>query len=221
MASCGRYGCEREECKTALFRQQKQSKLKVHRGERANVGAAPAGAHCRELRNAGMSLADIAQKASVARGTVGHLVAGRVERIHRDTERAILAIPLPTKEYRPELDGMTDALAARRITQALSARGFSLPVLAREMKTTTETIGAIRQGRRAVIRVGMEREIFHAYRRMWDADPLAYGIARPDSNRAKAWAKKAAWAPPAAWNEEDLRNPEAKPKGLIKDRGEG
>lgn len=192
--------------------------MNIHRGQRANVSAAPAGAHCRLLREAGMSLADIAKKSGLARGTVGHLVADRIERIHRDTESAVLAIEIPPKTYRPELDGMTDATAARRILQALSARGFSLPVLAREVDgTTTETVGAIRQGRRTTIRVSMERSIFHAYRRMWDANPLDYGITEPDSNRAKTWARKAGWAPPAAWNEEDLRNPDARPKGLIRE----
>ncbi|MFE0472732.1 hypothetical protein ACFW2V_14055 [Streptomyces sp. NPDC058947] len=156
---------------------------------------------------------DIAARTGLAPTTVNAIISGRVDRIYRDTSEAILALPLPPKGYKSKYDGLIDAIAGQRMLRALSARGFPLPVLAREVGVARETVGGIRLGARRHIRLSIDRAIVEAYNRLWNADPADFGVSPGDVKRAQGWAKSQGWPPPAAWDDEDLRDPEAKPKG--------
>ncbi|WGV35914.1 helix-turn-helix DNA-binding domain protein [Streptomyces phage Frankenweenie] len=220
MASCGRYGCERTECKEAYYRSQKLSRIGQERGESARVPADEARAHGKLLTEAGMFVTDIARLAGVSRSIVGQVISGRVARIHRDTAAAILGVPVPRKEF-VGCDGIVPALTAQRRIRALSRRGFSLKVMAREMNASVFTIDSIRNGNRVRIRASMDQAIHAAYNRLWNVDPLSLGVTPGGVTQARNWAIEQEWPPPAAWDDDTIGDPKAKPKGMLpKDRDE-
>jgi hypothetical protein len=212
MASCGRYGCERRECREAYHRSKKLSRAGQERGEKVRIPADEARAHGKKLTEAGMFVTDIARLAGVSRSIVSQVISGRVARIHRDTAEAILGVSIPRKNF-GGCDGIVSALAAQRRIQALSARGFSLVVMAREMKTSVFTVDSIRNGKRTRIRVSMNAKIEEAYDRLWQADPLEVGVTPGGVTQAKNWAASQGWPPPAAWDDDEIADPRAKPRG--------
>jgi len=214
MASCGRYGCERTECRDAYYRSQKLSRVDQERGQSARVPTDEARAHGKMLVEAGMFVTDIARLAGVSRSIVGQVISGRVSRIHRDTAAAILGVPVPRKEF-VGCDGIVSALAAQRRIRALSARGFSLTAMAREMGASVFTVDSLRNGKRTRIRASMDQQIHAAYNRLWNADPLDFGVTPGGVTQARNWAAEQEWAPPAAWDDDTIGDPKAKPKGML------
>jgi transcriptional regulator with XRE-family HTH domain len=219
MASCGRYGCERDECKEAYYRSQKLSRIGQERGESARIPADEARAHGKMLTEAGMFVTDIARLAGVSRSIVGQVISGRVSRVHRDTAAAILGVPAPRKGF-VGCDGIVSALAAQRRIRALSRRGFSLKAMARETGASVFTVDSIRNGNRTRIRASMDQAIHAAYNRLWNADPLDFGVTPGGVTQARNWAAEQEWAPPAAWDDDTIGDPRAKPKGMLPRGGE-
>lgn len=213
MASCARYGCERLECRRANTRARKVCHVEIHRGRRATVDAGPAVTHARLLVAAGRPAQEIAQVSGVSHGTVYNLLTGRCERIYRTTSDAVLAIPA-SRGHRPSLEGLVDATPTRRRLQALSARGFTLDVLATGLGVTTETVGGIRQNRRPMVRVSLQQTVADLYARWWIADPLEHGVSVWARNYAMSHARKKQWAPPAAWDDDHIADPAARPYGV-------
>lgn len=221
MASCVRYGCDRPECRRAENRSRRQYRADVKRGRRAVVDAAPAAGHARALIAAGMPAAEIARWTGLSVTTVTGLVSGRRTTTYRVSAEAILALPAPGRDYRSPADGLVDATAARRRLRALSVRGFTLPVLAAQTGVTEETVGSIRQGRRAFVRVSVNQAVTAAYNRLWNADPLAHGATLSGYVRAKSWAARQGWAPPAAWDDDEIADPRAWARGAVLPRQGG
>lgn len=211
MASCARYGCTRRECLDAYNRTRKLLQLNTSRGIYATVPASRAEAHVRQLIHAGRSPIEISTRSGISERTILNLSVGRLDRIYRDTEAAVLGVTMPPPGYRPTTDGLMDATAARRRLRALSARGFTLTVLAAEVGVTSETIGRIRQHRADQVRISINRDIADAYDRLWNADPLHHGATLSGSVRARKWALRQGWAPPAAWDDETIADPDAQP----------
>lgn len=216
MASCVRYGCKLPECKTAWARSRKKWRVDRERGIHARVPAEDARLHGKALMEAGMSLGDMVDKTGFSKTTIADILAGRVEQIDRDTAEAILALPIPDEGYQFKHDGLVDALCAMRMLRALSANGFSLPVLAREVGSSGETIGGVRSGRRQRVRISLDRKILQAYERLWKADPVDFGISVGDREKAKSWAASKGWAPPAAWDDDEIRDPNAHPGEFLR-----
>ncbi|MFE0472731.1 helix-turn-helix domain-containing protein [Streptomyces sp. NPDC058947] len=216
MASCGRYGCDLDACQDAFYRARKRSKFDVARGVRAKVDATEARKHGVALKEAGMPPADMAEWTGLSEATVSDVISGRARQIHRDTAEAILALPIPDKNYRPRNGGLLDVVGAQRKLCALSVRGFTVPVLVQETGVPERTITDIRGGWRKRIQVATDRAIDSAYRRLWDADPADFGIPAESVRRAREWAHKQGWPPPAAWDEDTIKDPKGRPKGLVK-----
>ncbi|MGY5127354.1 hypothetical protein [Streptomyces nigrescens] len=131
--------------------------------------------------------------------------------VYRETASAILAIPVPGPGYARRFDGVIDATGARRRLRALSALGYTLPVLAEQTGLTTETIGSIRQGRRGQLRMSANQEITAAYDRLWKVDPLSVGVSAAGAAKARTHATKSGWPSPLAWDDEVIDDPEAVP----------
>lgn len=218
MASCGRYGCDRPECKHAYYLTQKLSRAAQERGEGARVPADEAARHAKSLIDAGMFVTDIARLAGVSRSIAGQVISGRVRRVHRDTAAAILGVRVP-KENWGGCNGIISALAAQRMLQALSARGFSLAVMAEQIDTSVFSVDLIRNGKRTRIRMSMNNAISKAYKRLWDANPVEFGVTPSGATQARNHAIAQGWPPPAAWDDEELSDPKAQPKGYRKGTG--
>jgi transcriptional regulator with XRE-family HTH domain len=212
MASCHRYGCERPECIEAHYQAGKRSRLNRQRGIRATVPAGSVRAHAERLIRAGMPLRDIAAQAGVSESTVSTVVSGRAADVYRQTASALLAIPIPGPGYARRFDGLVDATGARRRLRALTALGYTLPVLAGQVGVTTETIGGIRQGRRRQLRVSANQAIIAAYDRLWKVDPVSVGASEVGAAKARAHAAKSGWVSPLAWDDEAIDDPNAVPQ---------
>lgn len=213
MASCKRYGCKKPECVKAGSRANKELRVNASQGLLGTVPAAEASSHAKVLLEAGMPPEEMASWTGLAKTTINSILSGRSERIYRDTAEAILFLPIPPKGYKTKYSGLISALPSQRMLRALTAIGFTIPALIRETGSNREVIGGVRQGRRHQVRIGLDRAITEAYNRLWNVDPVAYGIPVGDVKRAKGWAAKQGWPPPAAWDDEDLRNPDGRPKG--------
>lgn len=201
MASCTRYGCTRPECRAAYNRNRRQLNDDRARGITATVPADEAADWARNLILHGMPPKDIAARAGIYDKTITGLVAGRCERIYRDTADAILGVPLPPDGYQSDTEGLLTALGARRRLRALTARGFTLPVLAAEVGVTPETIGSIRQNRRTYVRISVHQAIAAAYERLACGDPVERGASPGGATRARKWAAKGNWPDPTWWED--------------------
>lgn len=213
MASCGRYGCTRPECRRAYNKACKANRFDVSRGRRAAVDTGPAADHARLLVAAGMPVQEIAKVSGVSGRTVCNLLAGRCERIYRTTAEAVLAIPVP-RGYTPVLEGLVDATPTRRRLQALCVRGFTLDVLAGGLGVTKQTVNSVCQNRRRMVRVSLQQAVAALYSRWWNADPLEHGVSVWGCRYAASCARKKHWAPPAAWDDDRIADPAARPYGI-------
>lgn len=160
-----------------------------------------------------MFVTDVGRLAGVSRSTVAQVISGQAVRIHRDTSAAILGVPIPDGDF-TGCNGIVSALSAQRRIQGLSTRGFSLHVMAREIGTSDFTVETIRNGKRAHIRKGMDQAIRATHDRLWDADPLNFGMTPRGVADVLKWAALQGWAPPAAWDDETIGDPGATPRGL-------
>lgn len=213
MPSCARYGCRRNECLVAARRQRKRQRYARTHGHAATVSAHEAATYGRRLVQTGMSPADLAAEAGLSAKTVTDVLSGRCINVYRTTAAAVLRVAVPARGHRPTVDGNVDATAARRRLRALTALGFTLPVLAQETGSTPGTIGSLRQGRRRRLRITLDRSIAEAYDRLWDADPGGYGASPSGATRARNWARACGWAPPVALDDDRITDPTYVPVG--------
>lgn len=211
MASCRRYGCQRPECIEADYQAGKRGRLNRQRGIRATMSAASAREHVEHLVRAGMPLRDIATHAGLSETTVSAVASGRVVDVYRETASAILSVSVPGPGYARRFDGVIDATGARRRLRALTALGYTLPVLAEQTGLSTETVSCVRQGRRVQLRMSANQEIAAAYDRLWKVDPLSVGVSATGAAKARTHARKSGWPSPLAWDDETIDEPEAVP----------
>ena len=211
MASCARYGCTRPECRRAYRITANDSHRSVRAGISARVDAGPVAEYARTLVAAGMPAEAIAARSGITTSTVTRILSGRRTRIYRVTAEAILGVKPITVT---DVDGMCDAVGARRRLRALTAIGHTVDVMAREAGVSRETLSSIRSGRRTRIRVSMDRTIARLYDQLWRADPLELGSSANGSSRARSYARRHKWAPPAAWDDDEISLRRARPKGL-------
>jgi hypothetical protein len=215
-AQCARHGCQRSECRQADYRRRKRNALDLQRGISWLVPVHEVWAYLKELTEAGMSLIDIAEKSRVSYGTIKDYYTKRVAKVHRGNAEAIWAIPMPSGDYVPSGDMRVDATASRRRLQALGVRGFPRGVLATETGITAQIIGDIRDGRRRGVLLSTERAIAQAYDRLWNKDPFDFGAKREDVTVTRNRAAQDGWAPPTAWDDDEIGDPKARPRGVVR-----
>lgn len=215
-AQCVRRGCQQNACRQADYRRRKQNALDLQRGISWLVPVDEVWGYLKELTEAGMSLIDIADKSRVSYGTIKDYYAKRVEKVHRSNAEAIWAIPMPSRDYVPNGDMRVDATASRRRLQGLGARGFPRGVLANETGLTAQIISDIRDGRRRGVFLSSERVIAQAYDRLWNKDPFDFGAKREDVTVTRSRAAQDDWAPPTAWDDDEIADPKARPRGVVR-----
>ncbi|MCY0960642.1 hypothetical protein OTB19_27565 [Streptomyces sp. H27-H5] len=171
-------------------RARRTSELKA--GRPARVSSDDASVRARQLRETGLSAADIAEISGVAVTLVRRLLrpAGeRPARIHRSTADAILGIPL-TSVFRRDrlLPGLADADRAATSLQNLAERGWPTSFLAAELNISTHTLAAIRSRERRRITLDLDRRIQQLAALLLASQPADHGIAAHRSRRAQGAA---------------------------------
>lgn len=210
MPSCARYGCKRSECLEAERRAHREIHRSLRQGVQSRVPVSEANAHATLLVRAGMSPTDIANRSGISVTHVKYVIQGGVERIHRDTQDAILGIEIPPDGWEPETDGLTASTGTARRLQALSVQGFPLSALSERSGLTPRTLSELRAGLRPQVFISNMRTVLEMHEELWDRDPLEDGIPQGSVTRARDWAAKQKWQPTEAWD--DIDDPGCKPQ---------
>ncbi|MGN5392421.1 hypothetical protein [Streptomyces sp. JL7001] len=192
--TCADYGCLRPECRAAARRDRARRTSELAAGRPARVPSSEAAAAARRLQETGPSAADIAEISGVAITLVRRLLRpaeARPARIHRTTAEAILGIPLHTVRRRERLlPGLVEADKAATSLQDLAEHGWPTRFLADQLRTSTQTLAAIRNRNRQ--RLALDRKIQHLTALLLASEPADHGIAAHRSSRAQAAARNRA-----------------------------
>ncbi|MFE9934430.1 hypothetical protein [Streptomyces sp. NPDC005533] len=120
------------------------------------------------------------------------LPADRLSPVHRTTAEAVLGVPLAGMSGRRRRPGLTPSAASAGCLQELAERGWPTSFLAARLNTSTQTIAAVRNGKRPRISLALDRAIQRCHRELADSTPAEYGIAAHRSGRASTAARRRA-----------------------------
>ncbi len=164
------------------------------------VPAEPVRTHIRNLLNAGMRLADIADKAGVPIGTLNRITyIPRIVTCQHATADAILAL-----QAEPVDRWSVDGTGTRRRLQALMRAGWSQLELAERLGADHSVVSTWATlpdgGKVAPDTADMVRVLY---------DRL--NVHDGTNSRARAWAASRSWYPPEAWSDHTIDDPHAEP----------
>lgn len=181
---------------------RKRWKIDNARGIKRVVDAGKAEAHVRALvTRHGLTLRGIADAAGISPYIVSNLNRGLKAGLHRDTEKALLAVTPEAVRARPNSEGMVPNIGGRRRIQALMAMGWRHQDLTPMLGINTANI-IHQQGEWFTKR--KHDAIKGLYDRLWDKRGPATTLS---INRVI----KAGYAPPLAWDDDTIDDPNARP----------
>lgn len=210
MASCTRYGCDREECREARRRSSRENYHAARTEGPARVPSDEAMQYALKLTRAGLSAKDISERSGVSISQALRLLRGDLPGMLRVNADAILAVPMPGDGMPGRQDGWADATGARRRLQALALQGFSTTVLSDESGLMRLTISDIRSGSQERIKLSTLRVVIALHDRFWDVDPLGMGVKSSAVSRTVKHAEREKWFPTEAWD--DIDDPACEPR---------
>jgi hypothetical protein len=213
--------CQRDNCTRRVSRRglckshyEYQRRVRVARGERAGIGYTPAARtleHLRALGAAGLGYKRVAALSGLHPVSVGRIF--RQTAVSLDTERRILAVPIPaqTAAWQVAADGaFVDAVGARRRICALVANGHDLTVI-REWIREHYPASNIDTSMLSAIAIGKQQKVTaRTYRTIADVYDT-HDHVRGDSAKARRRAERNAWPGPAAWPPSAIDDPDATP----------
>ena len=201
--ACYLRGCRRPECGDAHYRYMARYRLDRHRGNtrRINVNATPALERTNQLLAAGWNHRQIAEAAGTSRRAISDLVTGKLEAIHQDTARGILAVPVGPA---PAPRQYTEATGTMRRLRALVAIGYPYTEIAAAVGMHERPIGAIARGDYDKVRVATAEAVLALYARL--------SMVPGTSSLARTIAGRNGWVPPLAWDEDVIDDPNAEPE---------
>ncbi|WP_158718058.1 hypothetical protein [Streptomyces sp. NRRL F-2664] len=115
--------------------------------------------------------------------------------IHRTTAEAVLGVPLAGMSGRLRHPGLVPATTSAGCLRELAERGWPASFLAARLGTSTQTIAAVRNGKRPRIALALDQAIQHFHRHLVESIPAEYGIAAHRSRRATTAAHQRAQPP--------------------------
>jgi hypothetical protein len=158
---------------------------------------------------ADMSPVDIETISGVDRSAILQILSGSRVQVHWTTEEALLGVKVPEEGWVSTSDGMISSVGAMRRLQALAVQGFPFSVLAEESGLNRRTVREVRSGGRPRLLISRNRIIRRIHDRLWDMDPVEYGLRATDVARTRQNASQRGWYPTEAWA--DIDDPECKP----------
>lgn len=186
-------------CEACLRARRRADKYRRATGRRKHVPSGPVWKHILALREAKMGYPQIAR--AVGRAEVSIWRIQHQEKVHVNTARAILAIPIPkSPEELPDSVYVPMAGAQRRLL-ALQWQRWGLRHLAEHTYLHSDTLWRIRVGKGSTITVETHEEV----KRLYEFIGLRRGPSR-----------KGGGIPAAAWD--DIDDPNEEPKGLEESR---
>lgn len=195
-------GCKCPSCQRANRTAQQARRRAIAYGQwHPYADAEPVRAHVAQLVDSGISLATIAARAGVSRGTLHALLstqaAATQPRLRTSTAQRIRQVT--TGSQHPAL---VDSIGAKRRLQALIANGWSMTRLATHLHCHPSTISRLLRS------TTITRTIDHAIRDLYTlvADqPVSIATAgeRSSVEAARRYANAHGWATPDQWTDID------------------
>lgn len=208
MASCARYGCDRDECQRAYRIAHTRQEMDRAQGITGRVDAAATRARVAKLLLAGMSIGDIAQRSGVSPTSVRAINRGAYTRIYRTTQDAIRGIPIPKATTTPIVRGYVTAIGSQRRLQALAALGWTREALSARTGLSARTIGDIRRGDQARVFIDHHQAIVGVYEELWNQHPEDHEISANTASRLRAFALRSGWKRPADLDDDHIDWPD-------------
>ena len=181
------------------------------------VDAGPAREHVTALTAQGMGLKRIVAVSDISQGLLWKLIYGKRQkdgsripsvRVTKSAHERILAVRLDLAD-----GACVDSIGTTRRIQALVAVGWSQSKIAARLGVTPANFTAIAHGRSGVT-TARARAVSDLYDQLWDQVPEhAEWRAHIAYSRALNYAVAAGWVVPQGWDDEDLDNPDARPRG--------
>lgn len=202
-------GCRCDECRpVAVAYRRQESRLKNHRQWATDdhldpyVDASAATAHVRELQAAGLGFKEIADRAGVARSSVGAMLwatpargRGVREKVTRATRDALLAVPVPSLEQLRAGQKITSIPTVNRV-RALGRMGYSAGRIARAAGLDRQPIDRAMRGAPAVA-VRTHTAVRKAFTALWmqPCEPEEWR-AKIAASRTRRRADELGWPSP-------------------------
>ncbi|MFC8447578.1 hypothetical protein [Kitasatospora sp. NPDC057223] len=195
--------------------QSSRRRLQAYGRWQGNVPAEPARAHARALSAAGLTWAQIADRAGLNLAVISNLLVGATGRepsksIRRANAAKLLAVTLP-RDIAPDGRAPLDATGTIRRLRALTAAGWPLARLGRHCGIQHRHLLDMLHGRLQQVSPRTALTIRRLYDDLWNRDPRADGARQYDIERARLLAADNGWAPCLAWDDDQIDNPDALP----------
>jgi hypothetical protein len=210
------HGCRCQWCRNAeASYQASRRRLQAYERWQGHVPAEPARLHVRALNAAGLTWAQIADRASLDTAVIRNLLVGASNRepsknIRQTNATKILAIPLPD-DIAPDGNAHLDATGTVRRLQALTVAGWPLALLGRRCRIPQRHLMDMLHGRLQQVSPRTALTIRRLYDDLWNRDPRADGARWYDVGQAQRLGASKGWAPALAWDDDEIDNPDARP----------
>lgn len=186
--------------KADAYLYHKQWRIERAKGHRRVVPAEPTVTHVKALRAKGWSLRGIGEASGAPVQTISRALLGHQLNVHRDTEKAILALRPDDIFTRPNRAGFVPNIGARRRLQALMAIGWRhsdlTPLTGFRTAVMNHQVGDwISQEKHDAMK--------RVYEQLWNTRGPATSLAR---------AAKAGYLPPMAWDDDTIDDPNYTPE---------
>jgi hypothetical protein len=201
--------CRCTPCVRAATAEAKRNEFLRATGRGALLAPDRSADHVRALRNAGLRDADILQAARIVPDQLYRIMRG-AGKIHRNTERRVLAVPIP-EAVGAGSSSLVDGTGTHRRLQALVAAGWPAAQLGnhpgvahrQQMTYLLHGLGTGRVELHTALRI---RDLFHG---LDGRRPEDNGIAPHIAQRARQLAGRRGWHPAIVWD--DIDDPFEKP----------
>lgn len=203
-----RRGCRCDGCRVAVVREDKRNRMLRETGRALLRPAGPARRHLEALLDGGMMPAEVEVATGVHRNVLYKLSHGD-GRVHAETERKILAVPVPDGVA---LSGVyRDGTGTRRRLQGLVVMGWPVKVLAGRLGCASEYVHYLLAGK-GTGRVALKTlcAVRKLSRELHATSPEQAGMPAAAVRRTRNMAGRHGWLSVAVWD--DIDDPQDVPQ---------
>lgn len=204
-----RRGCRCRPCTSAVNTANRRRTYLRATGRGLLVDPDRAAHHSLLLRAAGVPDHDILASARINKNTL-HRILRKAGQIHRDTERRVLAVPIPATPG-PGNGADIDGTGTRRRLQALTAAGWPGASLGRRLGKDRKYIFHLLAQPDARVRGFVADRVRALYADLRDERPEDHGVPPRWAKHARERAARHKWVTAAYWDDDTIDNPDVRP----------